>query len=186
MICNHTTKIPHHDEIATQCRKLRQLYGLPKVSGGYDLGNLGGRNCATVWYELNGELKFVTCSSEAMQSPSLGYAMHSEKACFDEIEGEINEGAKVVQVYTERIPCGPDNQNCFNFLHEKIGQDVKVYWSFEWPDTSDFTKKRKRDDPIEYNNAAKRAKKERKQGTKMCIDAGKAVLQPGPWGTAYV
>ena len=117
--------------------------------GGYNFGDLGGRNCATVWFNLNGNVRRVACSSEA--APGLGYVKHSEKACFE---------------------------------------DIRVYWSFEWPGASHFTntntntntKKRKTD---EYARAVKREKHERAAGTKQCKIAGRAVLQPGPWGASY-
>lgn len=183
MICDQSTRVSYYHAIATHCRRLRQLYGLSRAMGGYGLGGLGGRNCATVWFNVAGNVRHVTCSSEA--TPGLGYSKHSEKACFDDIQRELAEGAEVVQVYTERFPCGPQNQNCFNFLQQRLDPDVRVYWSFDWPDASFFTGKRKREDPDEYGRAAKKAKHLRAEGTKQCKLAGRAVLQRGPWGTAY-
>lgn len=180
MICDATTRIPYHHRFATHCRALRQLYGLH-----YHLGSLGGRNCATVWFMSNGIVRHVTCSSEA--TPGLGYAMHSERACFDDIQQELAQGATVIRVYTERFPCGPQNHNCLNFLRQQLdplANPVRVYWTFPWPDASDYTLKHKRDDPDEYARAAKIARCERRLGSAEVKRAGAAVLLPGPWGTA--
>jgi Xanthomonas XOO_2897-like deaminase len=182
MICDDTTKIDFWNPIAADCVRLRQLYGLPRHMGGYGLGSLAGRNCAIVWFDHNGNVQHVTCSSEAARQ--LGYSSHSEKACFHEIQHELDHGAQVVQVYTERFPCGPHSgQNCYDFLEKRIGQHVRVFWSYPYPDVSDFTTKRKREDPDEYDREGKRAKKERDLFNRQVRRSVKAFSEPGTWGT---
>jgi hypothetical protein len=119
---------------------------------------------------------------------------HSEKACWDAIQSKFLVGiradnflqphlhdhpedkaqfkgkmlkAKVLWVYTEREPCGPDNANCTRLLEDILekhgihGQGTPVYYSFYWPDTRNFAA----GPPVTAEEVAAYARTYRKFGT---------------------
>ena len=163
MICNATTWVPYFNPVATGCHQLRALYHQ------HNLGDLGGRNCATIWYRrvANGNLCHVSCSSES----GVGAARHSERVCQDELlarEGwtVVQAAAQIICVYTERFPCGPQMHNCFNFLNGWLAAQTPVFWSFEYPDAKDIDDPSDDDGAATQGRKAEKAKQLRAQGTK--------------------
>ena len=174
IICNATTWVPYWCAIATTCHQLRLLHFRYNLLGAGGMG-LGGRNCAAIFYRrvLGGNLCHVTNSSES----GVGASRHSERVCYDELIQREGAMPPVIEfVYTERFPCGRDNQNCMAFLNNTMPSRTPVFWSFDWPDSADIDT---RDDPDDQPHGRKRgpdadddydkrrgAKRRRAQGTK--------------------
>ena len=136
VICNDTTWVPYFSAVATTCHQLRALYFQHDMAGRSGAG-LGGRNCAAIFYRrvVGGNLCHVTNSSES----GVGAARHSERVCYDELTQREGAMPPVIEfVYTERFPCGPDNQNCLAFLNRTMPDNTVVFWSFDWPDSTDI------------------------------------------------
>jgi len=167
MICNQSTWVPHFHVIAGLCHQLRALY----IQN--NLGDLGGRNCATIFYRRvhGGNICHVTNSSVS----GVGTAYHSEIACRDDLlerEGWTlaHAAGQIEFVYTERYPCGPENANCHNVLLHWLLPNTAVFWSFNWPDASDIytgdSETKQKDRGPDWDEAKRDAKSQRAQGTK--------------------
>ena len=175
IVCNMTTWVPYFHVIAGRCLQLRLMYFQHGIQGAANQG-LGGRNCATIYYRrvAGGNLCHVTNSSES----GVGAARHSERVCWAEMVAREGGVPAIIEcVYSERYPCGPQNQNCYAFLDANLPHGTHVFWSFEWPDVADTfgpkPKKRKKDGDGDYDDqmkkykaAAEKARTAREAGTR--------------------
>lgn len=141
--------------------------------------------CRAPEYGAHGEVvRFV--NTPPLAAGENAPTRHSELACWGAVRHYFDPGvraemvlgnqpqfhglilkAKILWVYTEREPCGPDNANCTALLEEVLlahgekGLGTPVYYSFYWPDTRNF-----RGPTMTAKEAAAYAKKYREIGTK--------------------